>query len=432
MRNQLWWSASAVSKFRECPRAWFFSKVLKVPERKSKGAEFGSEAHALREMWFKSGRMPEGESLVAKCAREGLQDLPLPKNPALRVEERFRFTSHGLGVAVGVVDVFIPYPLQLEDTRFALDEPVIIDHKFLADPKYMKSTDDLLDDDPQAGIYGKWALSDHRPDAGSVAFYWHNVIKSGRPQAIPVRVRASRGRVEENFGKVLRDVGSMLQLFQQRETITPRDVQGNAKACSNYGGCSFRDICPISAQEQVGAIMQADLENKLSSFETQGQQPAPHNNFIHPAAQQPASQQHAAPPQQYAPPPSQPAPQPPQATPQQQFATPPPPVPQQQQFAMPPPAQPPVPQQAAMPTLAQVAQGVTPPDAPVADLNAKPEEKSKRGRPKKDQALSRREAFSLAIFQTLVAHGHQFSPMTISSAIGAADEMIKQLDATAK
>ena len=453
------WSASQISSFESCPRAWYFDKIEKRPRVEKLATYFGSRFHEFREEYFYTSKMPDENNLcadktrkvadelvqlklaktgdpvaeatnllkdAAKLSKMGLVHLPMPNMIQNENVERSIDVTTSVGMVRGYVDFFLPdqgavgyWPreVQWQPTNGV---PLVGDHKTTSSKDYIKTLDELMNTDPQPALYGKAALE--WTGAPVVDFLWHYNVKKGRKEAVPVRFRMSADQVLDRFAQVENTAKKMLDVFENAPSINPSDVTPNPKACDNYGGCPHRDYCPLTNEEKIGAIMNMNGNGGNNNFEAEMMAMAAQNNSnSNPALQ--AAQQSMQP--NFG--------QPPQ-NPQAIFGQPP-----QQQWQQAAPAMNPqmmqsmpqgqMPQQAQQPqTLASMGQqmqtqtqtqvpqpaAVNPPDAAAPDLDATVEslkEKEKAEKPKKakkktkaEQEL-RAEAALRILLATYVANG---------------------------
>ena len=68
-------SASQITTFRDCPRKWYFDKIVKVPRVSTAATELGSAVHEELEHYLKEGRNPSNTP-AGDIARSGLHLLP--------------------------------------------------------------------------------------------------------------------------------------------------------------------------------------------------------------------------------------------------------------------------------------------------------------------------------------------------------------------
>ncbi|WP_404370428.1 PD-(D/E)XK nuclease family protein [Corallococcus coralloides] len=66
-------SVSQLRKFALCERAWFFAKVLRLPERPLKARDLGTAIHAQLDHYLRTG-----EDVLGPLAAAGKHLLPAP------------------------------------------------------------------------------------------------------------------------------------------------------------------------------------------------------------------------------------------------------------------------------------------------------------------------------------------------------------------
>ncbi|NBT35787.1 MAG: hypothetical protein EBT03_09690 [Betaproteobacteria bacterium] len=404
-------SASQIETFRLCKRKWAFNKIDRIPAAQNSSAALGEEAHKHRENWLLNGTPPPADTKAGKLALVGLEHLPPPGIALVEQPLDFRYPLDDKIVRVtGRIDFLIPN----QDPARLWGEPgvpVVGDHKTTAGEIWAKTPEALLGGDAQAAIYSAFALATF--NASSVDLHWSYMIKGSSPKEKQVRARMTRAQTEEQFGKVLDDAKGMLQIVGQ-DGISAVQVEPNAHACEAFGGCAYREICPLSQTEKVGALMtQSSLEAMLK-MALNGSAPAatppifggapdPSTTPAQAASVLPAVPLTlvGAPPAAAPIPPAAPSLPPassvfslaglgitPAAAPAPVPAAPAPvpaaPAPAFDLAALTSSVSTSAPAAGAVSSTAPVALSIVPPDAPAADQNAtEPEEKKKRGRPKK-------------------------------------------------
>lgn len=415
-------SASQIETFRLCQRKWAYAKIDRVPAQQNASAALGEEAHKHRENWLLHGTPPPSDTKAGKLALVGLEHLPPPGIALVEQPLDFRYPLDDKTIRVtGRIDFLVP---NQDPTRLWGEPgvPVVGDHKTTAGEIWAKTAENLLGGDAQAAIYGAFAMATF--NAPAVDLHWSYMIKGSSPKEKQVRARMTRTQTEEQFGKVLDDARSMLRIVGQ-DGITASQVEPNAQACEAFGGCAYREICPLSQTEKVGALMsQASLEEMLkmalngsapaATPAIFGGAPTPSTTPAQAATAMPAVPMTlvGAPPAAAPLPPSIPSPSLPPAASVFSLAglgitaapAAPAPAPAAPAFAHAPldqaapafnlsammgaaPASTSTatsaPAAGTVTATAPVAMSIVPPDAPAADLQAtEPEEKKKRGRPK--------------------------------------------------
>jgi hypothetical protein len=405
-------SASQIETFRLCKRKWAYNKIDRIPAAQNSSAALGEEAHKHRENWLIHGTPPPADTKAGKLALVGLEHLPPPGIALVEQPLDFRYPLDDKIVRVtGRIDFLIP---NQDPTRLWGEPgvPVVGDHKTTAGEIWAKTPEALLGGDAQAAIYSAFALATF--NASAVDLHWSYMIKGSSPKEKQVRARMTRAQTEEQFGKVLDDAKGMLQIVGQ-DGISAVQVEPNAHACEAFGGCAYREICPLSQTEKVGALMtQSSLEAMLK-MALNGSAPAatppifggapdPSTTPAQAASVLPAVPLTlvGAPPAAAPIPPAAPslppassvfslaglgitpaAPAPVPAAPPAPAPVAPPAAPAFDLTALTSSASTAAPAASVVSSTAPVAMSIVPPDAPAADQNAtEPEEKKKRGRPK--------------------------------------------------
>jgi hypothetical protein len=222
-------SVSQLKKFRRCRRAWFFSKVLRVPEPPRKSQKTGIEGHRQLEHYLTTG-----ENVLGKVAATGLHLLPEPGD-GLLVEQRFDWSLAGVPVT-GFID--------LVNLR-RLDQGVVrvTDHKFTSDiARWGASASDLATTEHEAGVqmigYGA-ALAARFPEVERFELE-HLYFQTRKPRAVPVLTGASRDQVLAEWAE-LEPVAAEMRATATAERL--QDVKPSWGACDAFGGCAFRAQC---------------------------------------------------------------------------------------------------------------------------------------------------------------------------------------------
>lgn len=244
-------SASQIETFRLCKRKWAFQKIDKLPSPQSPAAALGEEAHKHREAWLIAGTPPPADTRAGKLALAGLEQLP---PPGIAEVEKSLWLSVKDGTNTVEVSGRIDFFLRNAEPQKTWGEngiPLIGDHKTTAGEEWMKSAEVLTGGDPQGAIYGRYALE--QTGAGAVDLLWAYMIKGSSPRSAQVRARMSKTQVDEQFGRVISDSRDMLVILNQG--VVGKEVEPTTTACEAYGGCPFRDVCPITNQQKIGALM---------------------------------------------------------------------------------------------------------------------------------------------------------------------------------
>ncbi|QSQ17193.1 PD-(D/E)XK nuclease family protein [Myxococcus landrumensis] len=233
-------SASQLKKHKQCPRAWYFSKVLRLPEPTTGAQNIGTEGHAQLEHYLSTG-----QDVLGPFARSGFDLLPVPGRDLL-VEQKLDgaspLTAGGIPFT-GSIDVVNP-------RRLATDGVLrITDHKFTACIEELAATaEQLADANTEPGLqmvgYGAWALGQVERFPGLRVLELEHIYYQTRGQRLAASVVASvpvEHIAHEWRTKVEHQVETMKQHAQAARAD---DVPANyGPACVKYGGCPFLAKC---------------------------------------------------------------------------------------------------------------------------------------------------------------------------------------------
>jgi len=266
-------SPSQVETFDLCARKWAFNKIDRIPSPQNAAAALGEAAHKHREDWLIHGTPPPDDK-TGKLARVGMEHLPPPGKAMVEIPLVLPVTldadptvNGGKPVRVkvnGRIDFFVP---NTPESGFVFGEagiPLIGDHKTTSGEQWAKTADDLLTKDSQAAIYAAYALH-VVPTAPAVDLHWSYMVKGSSPRQHQVRARISRDQAMSRFSKVVSRAKSMLRVIQT-PGIVASAVEPTVSACEAFGGCPYREVCPISNHERIGALMaQGSLNDLLTA-----------------------------------------------------------------------------------------------------------------------------------------------------------------------
>lgn len=253
-------SASQIESYRLCKRKWGFDQIDGIPRAQTPAAALGDRVHKLREDYLNFGIWPSRTTWEGQLALIGLEHLPPPRLPL--VELRFDF---GLGPNIrfrGRIDFLVPNG-RYDGNRIwgTPGIPLVGDHKTTSRTLFIKTPEKLTREDPQAAIYGAYALA--VSGANEVDLHWSYMVKTTpRPGQKQVRVRMSRMQVEDSFTRAVNDAQEMLTLVNIHG-IRAAQLEPNVRACEAFGGCPYKSVCPLTDQQRFGGLM---MNNDPASF----------------------------------------------------------------------------------------------------------------------------------------------------------------------
>lgn len=246
-------SPSAVACYRVCRRKYAFEYNEGFRPPSSPKQEFGLEVHRQLEGWLKEARVPD-DSPAGRTAKQGIERgyLPVP-GPTLLVERKFTLpvdVEQELEVG-GFIDCVEPGEV-----------PLLIDHKTTTSMQWAKTPDDLMAD-PQALIYGMWAMLRFRAPVVRARWVYYaatNPKEGARKPAgcAPVEVLLSMDRPEIRAGirRLLVDLGAMMTIRRGGQpglTFPP-----SPESCGAFGGCPHLDRCSLTATDRLTAWFEKD------------------------------------------------------------------------------------------------------------------------------------------------------------------------------
>jgi hypothetical protein len=177
--------------------------------------------------------MPDLTNPEGACAFEFLHVLPQPGTPGLDIEQHIQFPPfHG-------------YPDVLEPPD-ADGIPTVDDHKTCGSFRYAIES---LKDDTQAAIYAHFAFNLYHA-APAVDLRWNYVTRS-RPKLHAVHQRVTRADITPTIERARATALRMAQVTAR----TALELPPNPIACEQYGGCQYRSLCNLTAQDKLTALL---------------------------------------------------------------------------------------------------------------------------------------------------------------------------------
>jgi len=255
----VWISPTQIATFKGCHRKWAYRYIdgIKPPPKPTQ--EFGIEGHKRNELYLRKGQHV-GDDDVGKVCQQGIKPgyMPTPA-PDLLIESKLTIPIlGGAATMIGYIDCILP-PRQAGST---VTVPVAHDWKFTKDLRWAMTPAELAEDS-QAAVYTRWLQLKYKVQkvvARWVYFCGRINAKSedGRPRT-PRGVKKSEltftaAEIEANWQ---REIEVAKQIVETKAKFAKAaDVPPNETHCDAYGGCDYREMCPIGDGFGLGAMLE--------------------------------------------------------------------------------------------------------------------------------------------------------------------------------
>lgn len=295
-------SPSQIATALDCLRKWGRESLdgVKSPDKPS--TILGQQTHTQAENWLGKGERP-ALTLPGRIFESGAHLWPAPGSRPFIIEDTVQFTALGISFH-GRLDV------AYDDDDSIL---TIGDHKTTSDPKWAKTSDDLLKD-PQGIIYPLALMVRYQRDRARLRWVYYLTRKTRKAWAVTLDVTLPQAT--ERFAEHILPISRILWKAKQ-DGLRGADMPQNPNACEKYGGCAFRGECNLSPRDRMEALMsQWDLNAQLQATGAAQQHYQQAANQV-PALPQPGAEQPMGAPNrnlpggivsQFNPPPNQPPP----------------------------------------------------------------------------------------------------------------------------
>lgn len=217
-------SASQITTFRDCPRKWYFNKIVGLETPSTPATELGSAVHQVLENYLRDGvDFPSTEA--GEIARSGAHLLPDDQHVEIELSlDEMPLADSPIKVA-GFIDALYPQRHQ------------ILDHKTSSNKRYTKTRRELREN-VQLILYAR-AYIDRAVDAESVLLT-HIYYGTRSRWSKRVEVSLTRAEILEKWATIRADIEEMM-----RVSTLPNagEVSPNRATCDKYGGCPFAGKC---------------------------------------------------------------------------------------------------------------------------------------------------------------------------------------------
>ena len=220
----------------ECDRAWYFSEVAGLRDKKhQKAKSAGTAIHRDAELYL-TRRIPRPRTPeIVWLRRLGL--LPARQTSRTR-EDRLRCELEIREFGVELAGQVLDGQIDIVDPRDGTLE--VIDLKTRSRLDYCPDPEELREDE-QAIIYPRAALEMVPGEFDEVSFTHLNVVRedAGGPDAKIVTVHWKAEEVKAEFQKLGHRVISMLNVAKRPIEYVDKDTD----YCYKYGKCPFKGLC---------------------------------------------------------------------------------------------------------------------------------------------------------------------------------------------
>lgn len=239
------YSVSQIKRFLDCPRAWYFEKILGFKSEKTAQQDWGTAAHEYLEGVLRGSAPVTSDPRLLQAAKnlERLQ---------VRAEDIERVFMIPLGPdfqgaprwLVGVID-FVDWRKGTH-LGHAYDLEVG-DHKTIKDMQWALSAD-ALSEDLQLLTYGYAVGQERASPPTAVRVTHHSIQREGAVSSRAVSQVVSWEDVERAWSRTLRTVDLM---DRTRVLRAAGNVDKNSFACRKYGGCPQGERCAIASLDNT-------------------------------------------------------------------------------------------------------------------------------------------------------------------------------------
>jgi hypothetical protein len=271
-----------------CMRKWWFRYRLRLPDKKTKAKDLGTQVHAQLEHYLKTG-----DDVLGDLAAAGRRFVPSPGSDLLVESE------YGVPAWPGPVDAPVSSPVRaagvpivmkidlmhargtfLDDSgALVADPPRTVE---VRDWKTTKQIDDLYDDDGnlvQRG-YAKraedliktWQMPAYGALALATGGPWSYVrLSHGYFQTYKSRAAALRSSLHAADEIRARWDAPAERLVEKMKAVARatrvEDVPANApRACQAFGGCPYQNQCPRDKKAVLAAMLGKNKERTAMSL----------------------------------------------------------------------------------------------------------------------------------------------------------------------
>lgn len=233
-------SFSRIDTFRQCRLMFVWRYVLDIPAPPSKSQETGTQLHLIAENYLKTGVLPKGDDRPTRLVLDAIARLPeYPQPRMFKIERWVEYPMGDLCNYRGAIDAY----------AMVGDRRVILDHKTTKSWKWAKTATELTYN-PQLLAYAH--VLNKLDGVSPITTVGHiQYLTEGPIETAMVTAEVSAHTAETSWNMLATDADEAARLKKELTDIAPTDTVSmlglaNKRACKNYGGCAYANVCPHS------------------------------------------------------------------------------------------------------------------------------------------------------------------------------------------
>lgn len=247
-------SVSAADAFHRCARKWWFAKIARVKIPPSAALKTGIAVHDALEAYLRHGtELPEGR--IGAIAKAGVHLLPDPRT--VGVEAWLKGRDCGPLQFAGKADMYLTAEgpprrkgMPWKRPKNVPGVPWVGDHKTSSDPSKWGKNARQLAVDPQTLIYAYALLEGNGPPPAEVSLSLVYYRTRGLPLALRVDATASWQAAVNAWSTLCYTSERMVDYLDE---VCSTAVPATVKACGDFGGCPFVEVCSSSPKARQAA-----------------------------------------------------------------------------------------------------------------------------------------------------------------------------------
>jgi hypothetical protein len=245
-------SPTQIGTWRECQRKWAWKRIGKIDVGQKASAALGTRTHKQLEHYL-AGQSVDFMDETGEILAPAVEHFPAPGLPGMKSEWEFRLEAPKAGVILhGLMDIWVP---PTPEDPWAN----IFDLKTTSDINRWAKTPEDLQTDPQGVIYAGVGMAYGTTDRVNLNWVYTQTRGTKKSKKVHLPVIAGEGVFRENWKNNLDTAQEIVRNYKRdkRERGSPACKPGdevskiivtryqpNPAACDGFGGCPYREFCP--------------------------------------------------------------------------------------------------------------------------------------------------------------------------------------------